>query len=176
MALYLYNFIAKLKRGIGKLDLKSCVMKTLNSFLLLSLLLSFVTAVLSCEEVFNDPCDDTSKPEISASISATVHILDKNKIPIPNQQVNIFLYKIPCGAEAKGQMDFSGPTDEQGIRKTTTANYNLRNLEDQVWVDVHAVNLGNGSAMADSEYVMYKYSDFIVGTPKEVHVYIYRNF
>jgi hypothetical protein len=45
-----------------------------------------------------------------------------------------------------------------------------------VWVDVYAVNLGNGSAQADSEYVIYKYDEFIPGTTKEVHVYVYRNF
>lgn len=152
-------------------------MKKLNSFVNFSLFYFFIISVLSCDQIStSNPCDDTAKPEIEVSIKATIHVLDKNKNPIPNQQLNLYLYKEPCGAEIKGSMEFSGPTNEQGIRSTTTAYYNLRNLEDKVWVDVHAVNLGNGSATADSEYVTYKYNDFIVGTTKEVHVYIYRNF
>lgn len=152
-------------------------MKKLKSFLSFSLLLFILTVVLSCDETAsNDPCDETAKPEIVAGIKATVHVLDKDKKPIPNQQLTLYLYKEPCGADIKGKMEFSGPTNEQGIRSTSTAYYNLRNLEDKVWVDVHAVNLGNGSATADSEYIIYKYNDFIPGTTKEVHVYIYRNF
>jgi hypothetical protein len=152
-------------------------MKKLKSFLSFSLLLFILTVVISCDEIAsNDPCDETAKPEIVAGIKATVHVLDKDKKSIPNQQVNLFLYKKPCGADAKGQMDFSGPTNEQGIRSTSTAFYNLRNLEDEVWVDAYAVKLGNGSAQADSEYAIYKYDEFIPGTTKEVHVYIYRNF
>ena len=86
------------------------------------------------------------------------------------------MYKEPCGAAIKGQFEFSGPTNADGIRMTSVAGYNLRNSEDKVWVDAHAVNLGNGSADADSELVSYKYGDFIPGTTKEMHVYIYRNF
>jgi len=128
-----------------------------------------------CSVINSDPCDRTTEPEISAGIKATIHVLDKDRNPIPNQQVNLHLYKIPCGAPAKGDFDFSGPTNALGIRETTVANYNLRNSEDAVWVDAHAVNLGNGSAAADSEYASYKYADFIPGTVKEVHVYIYRD-
>ena len=141
------------------------------------LLFTLVFIVTGCDEIMtNDPCDETAKPEIAVSIKAVVHVLDKDKKPIPNQQLMLYLYKEPCGAEIKGKMDFSGTTDNQGIRSTSVAYYNLRNLEDKVWVDAYAQNLGNGSATADSEYATYKYNDFIVGTTKEVHIYIYRNF
>jgi hypothetical protein len=160
-----------------RINCKTFVMKKLNSFIYLTCLLFFIVAISGCSAIpTNDPCDDTAKPEIEVSIKAIIHVLDKDKKPIPNQQVNLYLYKEPCGADIKGKMEFSGPTDEQGIRSTSTAYYNLRNLEDMVWVDVYAVNLGNGSATADSEYVTYKYNDFIVGTTKEVHIYIYRKF
>lgn len=152
-------------------------MKLFKLIIYFAFVLFLIISVFKCSVIpTNDPCDDTAKPEIAVSIKATIHVLDKDKNPIPNQQLNLFFYKEPCGAEAKGQMDFSGPTNELGIRSTPTAFYNLRNLEDKVWVDVHAVNLGNGSATKDSEYATYKYNDFIVGTTKEVHIYIYRDF
>jgi hypothetical protein len=138
----------------------------------LVLLISF--SLQSCTKE-KDPCDDTVQPEINVGIKATIHVLNKDNEPIPNQQLNLSIYKIPCGAQAKGFFDFSGPTNEEGIRTTTVCYYNLRNSEDQVWVDAHAVNLGNGSAQADSEYAIFKYGDFGIST-KEVHVFIYRNF
>ncbi|MCB2220677.1 MAG: hypothetical protein KQI35_09795 [Bacteroidetes bacterium] len=139
-------------------------------------LLVFIFTGVSCtEKEDDDPCDDTVKPEISVSIKATIHVLTKDNEPIPNQQVNLWIYKVPCGAPAKGTFDFSGPTLENGTRSTSVCYYNLRNADDEVWVDAHAVNLGNGSVTADSEYATFKYSDFGI-TTKEVHVYIYRNF
>lgn len=151
-------------------------MKIKRFFFLASLFVFVATTFTSCALIDPDPCDKTVEPEIEAGIRAIVHVLDKNKNPIANQQVNLSLYKVPCGAPAKGFFDFSGPTNALGIRETTTAWYNLRNSEDEVWADAHAVNLGNGSATADSEYATYKYIDFIPGTVKEVHIYIYRNF
>lgn len=141
-------------------------------------LLSFVAVLfLSCgEEGEKDPCDETVKPEIEVGIKATVHVLTKDGDPIPNQEVKLSLYKKPCGATAKGFFNFDGPTNEQGIRISSTCYYNLRNSDDEVWVDAFAVNLGNGSAEADSELVIYKYNDFSTLSPKEVHVYIHRNF
>jgi hypothetical protein len=151
-------------------------MKPVKLFFFPALFVFVATAFTSCSLIDPDPCDKTVEPEIEVGIRAIVHVLDKNKNPIPDQQVNLSLYKIPCGAPAKGIFDFSGPTNAQGIRETTVAYYNLRNTEDEVWADAHAVNLGNGSAMADSEYATYKYDDFLPGVVKEVHVYIYRNF
>ena len=117
----------------------SCLFKrtTLPFFLIL--------VFISCNKTENnDPCDDTVKPEKSVSIKATVHVLDKDHVPIANQEVNLSIYKWPCGADAKGFFYFNGPTNELGLRQTTLCNYSLRNSEDQVWVDAHAVNLGNG--------------------------------
>jgi len=146
-------------------------------FLLSRIILSCVFVFLiSCEEGEKDPCDETVKPEIEVGIKATVHILTKDGDPIPNQQVKLSLYKIPCGAQAKGFFEFDFPTNEQGIMTSSTCYYNLRNSDDEVWVDVFAVNLGNGSAEANSEYAHYKYNDFSTLSPKEVHVYIHRNF
>lgn len=97
--------------------------------------------------------------------------------PAADQELRKTLYKETCGADdTSGHVVFKGPTNEQGIRQTTVAYYNLRNSEDEVWVDVYAENLGNGSATDDSEYATFRYGDFIVGSTKEVHVYIYRNF
>jgi hypothetical protein len=152
-------------------------MNKLTSLFRRTLLLVLIATIPSCTW-FNSTseCDLTEKTEIEVGIKATVHVLDKNRNPIANQQVKLWLYKRPCGSSSKGQFEFSGPTDAQGIRETTTAFYNLRNGDDQVWVDAHAVNLGNGSAEADSQNAVYKYDDFIAGLTKEVHVYIYRNF
>ncbi|MEZ5082384.1 MAG: hypothetical protein R2750_02860 [Bacteroidales bacterium] len=137
----------------------------------------FIAISLSCDkEDDNDPCDDTVKPEIAVNLIATVHVLTKDNEPIPNQDLNFWIYKEPCGADIKGQFSFHGPTNAQGTRTSTLVGYNLRNSEDKVWVDAHALNLGNGSADADSELISYKYGDFVVGTTKEIHVYIYRNF
>jgi hypothetical protein len=57
---------------------------------------------------------------------------------------------------------------------SSVCSYNLRNLVDEVWVDVFVPNLGNGSAEANSEYAIYKYNDFVSGSTKEVHVYVYK--
>ncbi len=152
-------------------------MKTVTSLTKLATFFFLTATLFSCsDQDSNDPCDKTVKPEISVSIKATVHVLTKDNEPIPNQDLDFWIYKEPCGADIKGKFSFHGPTNEQGIRESTLAGYNLRNSEDKVWVDVHAVNLGNGSADADSELISYKYGDFIAGTTKEVHVYIYRNF
>ena len=121
-------------------------------------------------------CERTEKPHIDVSIKATVHVIDADKQPIADQELRISLYKIPCEKDATGHVLFEGPTNEQGTRETTVAYYNLRNSEDEVWVDVYAINLGNGTATKDSEYASYKYDDFVPGSTKEVHVYIYRNF
>ena len=143
-------------------------MKPLQLFLLLCFF-----AFVSCDK--NGPCDDTTKPEINVTLNATVHVLDKHGNPIPNQDLHFWIYKIPCGAKAKGEFTFHGKTDVNGTRSSTTVGYKLRNLDDEVWIDVHAVNLGNGSADADSEYVILKYSDFLGSlTAKQVHVYIYK--
>ncbi len=149
--------------------------KITNSTIVLLGILTMIN--FSCtEEGSDDPCDGTVKPEISVSIKATVHVLTKDHEPIPNQDLNFWIYKEPCGAEIKGKFSFDGPTNEQGIRESTIVGYNLRNSEDKVWVDVHAVNLGNGSADADSELISYSYNEFSGSGTKEIHVYIYRNF
>jgi hypothetical protein len=142
-------------------------------------LLALAIAVLftSCSDIKKDPCDDTVAPEIAVTLKATVTVLDKDHTPIPDQQLNFYIYKKPCGADIKGQFAFSGKTDENGMRYSTVVGYKLRNKEDKIWVDVHAVNLGNGSADADSEYVILSYDDFVSSiTTKEVHVFIYRNY
>ncbi|MDX9773944.1 MAG: hypothetical protein RBT02_11085 [Bacteroidales bacterium] len=152
-------------------------MKKIPSLLNVALIIFFLTTMSDCSLINpDDPCDDTVKPEIEVGIKATIHVLDKDRNPIANQQVNLYLYKKPCGAAIKGEFDFSGPTNELGIRETTVAYYKLRNADDEVWVDVYAVNLGNGSAIKDSEYATYKYDDFFGGFTKEVDVYIYRDF
>jgi hypothetical protein len=156
--------------------LKSIAMKKLTKLLNLIIIIFIATTFSDCDLLQGDPCDDTVKPEIEVGIKATVHVLDADRNPIANQQVNFWLYKEPCGAAVKGTFEFSGPTNEAGVRETTVAYYNLRNMEDKVWVDAHAVNLGNGSADADSELVSYKYSDFTAGGTKYVDVYIYRNY
>lgn len=148
-----------------------------SSFLLRFALFILITISLTaCSLPGTGPCDTTSEPEIEVGIKATVHVLDKNKNPIANQQVNLSLYKVPCGASAKGIFSFDGPTNADGIRSTTTAFYKLRNADDEVWVDAHAVNLGNGSAQEDSGYAKFKYKDFTPGYTMDVDVYIYRNF
>lgn len=132
----------------------------------------------SCTDlgIEDDPCDETVMPEIQVSLKAAVTVLTKDGQPIPNQEMNFAIFKIPCGGTAKGVFAFDGPTDENGTRTTTVANYNLRNSEDEIWVDAQALQLGNGSADADSETVVFKYDDFTIGTTKNVQLYIYRNF
>jgi len=155
----------------------SLAMNRLPRFFSLIIIIFIATSLSDCDLIFpDDPCGDTVKPEIEVGIKATVHVLDKDRNPIANQQVNFWLYKEPCGAAVKGQFEFSGPTNADGIRETTVAYYKLRNENDKVWVDAHAVNLGNGSADADSELVSYSYGDFNAGGIKYVDVYIYRNF
>jgi hypothetical protein len=155
---------------------KRCAMKTLVKRCYSTCVLVAILLIVSCDDTKKDPCDDTVKPEISISLKAVVHILDKLNVPIEGQNVTVNFYKKPCGAPIKGIFTFNYTSGSEGTVFSNLVIYNLRNSNDEVWIDIHAVNLGNGSAMADSEYVTYKYDDFIPGTPKEVHVYIYRNF
>jgi len=152
-------------------------MKTLISspVCLLVFLCSFL--VTSCKDLKHDPCDDTVASEIAVTLKATVTVLDKDNNPIPDQLLYFNIYKVPCGAPAKGFFNFDGNTNESGMRASTVVGYNLRNKDDKIWVDVHAVNLGNGSAEADSEYVILSYDDFENSiTTKEIHVFIYKKF
>ena len=152
-------------------------MKTFSKLIILGFFASVLLAIVTCNKEDNkDPCDDTVKPEIEVGLNATVHVLTKDGDPIPNMNVELNIYKIPCGASAKGFFEFVGPTNEQGIKISSNCFYNLRNSDDEVWVDVFVPDLGNGSAEANSEYATFKYNDFIVGSVKEVHVYLHRNF
>jgi len=150
----------------------------MKKYLLLSLagVLIIMCNISSCSEESDDPCDGTAKPEIQVTVQAIVHVLDKDKNPIVDQQVNFWIYKEPCGADIKGKFEFSGPTNWQGLRWSTVVGYNLRNSEDKVWIDAHAVGLGNGSVSEDSELISYRYGDFIGTSTKIIDLYIYRDF
>jgi len=149
-------------------------MKTYSYFSAIMVIILVAGLPASCIKE-EDPCDGTVKPEISVSLKATVHVLDKDHNPIPNEQLTLYIYKIPCGASSTGKFDYSGPTNAYGIKETSVVSYNLRNADDKVYVDAYAPNLGNGSASANSEYGIYAYDDFIPGSTKEVHLYLYRN-
>lgn len=151
-------------------------MKTFRTHCYAALFFIGIVMLLSCDENKSDPCDETVKPQISVSIKAVVHILDKSNVPIKGQKVIVNFYKKPCGAPYKGFFTFEYTTGDAGTVFSNQVNYNMRNSNDEIWVDIHAQNLGNGSAMADSWYKTYKYDDFIPGSLKEVHIYIYRNF
>ncbi len=130
--------------------------------------------ISTCATDEEDPCDESARTEKQVSIKAFVHVYTMDDEPIANEQVRLSLYKIPCGSDPKGFFDFNGPTNEAGIWQSSVCGYNLRNLDDEVVVDVFVPNLGNGSAEANSEYAYYKYNDFLSGTTKEVHVYVYK--
>lgn len=130
--------------------------------------------ISSCGTDEKDPCDETARSEKQVSIKAYVHVYTMDDEPIINEYVRLNIYKIPCGGAAKGNFEFTGASNWDGILSSSVCNYNLRNLDDEVWVDVYAPNLGNGSATANSEYATYKYNDFVSGSTKEVHVYVYK--
>lgn len=146
-------------------------MKTIYRISILFILISLTATTCKEDE---DPCDESARYEKQVSIKAIVHVLTMDDEPIVNEQVKLNLYKIPCGAPAKGFFEFNGPTSEAGTWQSTVCGYNLRNLEDQVVVDVFVPNLGNGSAEANSEYAYYKYDDFSGTSTKEVHVFVYK--
>jgi len=159
------------------LFLKRNTVKKLTFFFIPGLFIFVVTTFTACSLLGKeDKCDATVKPEIEVGIKATIHILDKNKNPIPNQLVELSFYKTPCNEPVKGKFTFKEPTNSLGIIESSVAYYKLRNLEDKVWVDAYAVKLSNPIAETDSQLLNYKYSDFSAGLTKEVHVYIYRNF
>jgi hypothetical protein len=149
-----------------------------NSILLLQICIWVIFGLFSgCNEDEKlDPCDGTATQEKSVSLRATVHVLDKDHNPIPNQQVNLYIYKWPCGAGVTGKFDYSGPTNSQGLKETSVVSYNLRNTDDKVYVDAYAPNLGNPSASENSELVVFKYDDFNGISTMEADLYIYRNF
>jgi len=66
------------------------------------ILFIYLTTNFTACSIFDkdDPCDGTVMPEIEAGIKATIHVFDKDKNPIPNQQVNLYLYNEPCSSEA----------------------------------------------------------------------------
>jgi hypothetical protein len=149
-------------------------MRRLFLFSLNAFLLAIITSLFTCTR--EHPCDKYDKPEKEISIIATVHVLDKNGEPIVNQELLITICKVPCGAGAKGFVEFSGNTDENGMRKTTVAYYKLRNLKDEIRVEAYAVNLGNGSKKADSDFSSFSYDDFLSGVTKGLDIHIHRNF
>ncbi|MEZ5195972.1 MAG: hypothetical protein R2764_06120 [Bacteroidales bacterium] len=149
-------------------------MKNINHLPKYLLIVFLPFLMFSCGTDEKDPCDETARTEIQVSIKAFVHVYTMDDEPIVNELVKLNLYKIPCGATAKGFFEFNGATSEMGIYQSTVCGYNLRNLDDEVVVDIFVPNLGNGSASANSEYATYKYNDFISGSTKEVHVYVYK--
>lgn len=149
-------------------------MKNINQLPKIFFFISLLLLMSTCETAEKDPCDETARSEKEVNIKAYVHVYTMDDEPIANEQVKLSLYKTPCGSAAKGFFDFNGPTNEAGIWQSSVCGYNLRNLDDEVVVDVFVPNLGNGSAEANSEYAYYKYNDFLSGTTKEVHVYVYR--
>lgn len=146
-------------------------MKTIYRISIFFMLIALTSTTCTDEE---DPCDESARSEKQVTIKATVHVLTMDDEPIANEQVQLSIYKSPCGAPAKGFFDFNGPTSEAGTWQSSVCGYNLRNLDDEVVVDVFVPNLGNGSAEANSEYAYYKYDDFLSTSTKEVHIYVYK--
>ena len=56
-------------------------------------------------------------------------------------QVEIDIYKVPCGAAKKGEFHFEGSTDVRGYyQQDYVVNYNLRNSGDKIIVEVKATS------------------------------------
>jgi hypothetical protein len=151
-------------------------MKTL-AFLFKAVPVILISVIcLRCDILKTDRCDLTTAPEISVSIKATVHVRGKNNLPMKDQRLKVSIYKEPCGAPVKGEFTFEGVTDADGNFYTTEVNYNLRNKEDKVLVDVLGQDIVVGG-ISDKNYenVSFMYEDFIVGTVKNVDITLITN-
>ena len=149
---------------------------------ILSFLFKAVSVILisvmfpGCDILRTDRCDFTPAPEISVSITATVHIRGKNNLPMKDQRIKVDIFKEPCGAAAKGEVTFDGVTDADGNFSTTVANYNLRNKEDKVSVQAFGADIVvGGISDKNYEFLSFRYEDFIVGTIKNVDIILNTN-
>jgi hypothetical protein len=156
----------------------SFIMKRPFFNLFCTLSLPVIFSLFSCEvvdETRYDDCDRYKEPEKKTGIMASVQVVDVENNPIANQELEITMYKIPCGESANGLAEFKGLTNEEGIRQTAVAHYDLYNSLDEIHVFVHAINLGNGSEEADSQSVTFKYDDFSSDVVKTAAIQIKRN-
>ncbi len=129
-----------------------------------------------CDILHTDRCDLTVADEISVSITTIVHVRGKNNIPMKDQRIKVYIYKEPCGAKAKGEFTFDGVTDAEGNFNTTVVNYNLRNKEDKILVDVLGLDIVvGGSVNQNYENVSFMYGDFIAETLKNLDIFLYTN-
>lgn len=136
------------------------------------LLLALPLIFIACEEIDDDPCDDSTKPEIAVTIKATAYVLGANNQPIPNVDIKINYWKQPCGDAIKGQFYFSGKTDEFGVFYGNLVGYNLRNSEDEVVAEAIAPDLENFHEQ-NFAIARFKYGDFSTLSTKQVSLYIY---
>ncbi len=151
-------------------------MKTL-AFLFKAIPVILISVIcLRCDILRTDQCDHTWATEIAVSITANIHVRGINNLPMKDQWIIVYIYKEPCGAPAKGEFRFEGLTDDEGNFYTTVANYNLRNLEDKITVDVLGKDIVVGG-ISDKNYdvVSVLYGSFIVGTIKNVDITLLTN-
>jgi hypothetical protein len=151
-------------------------MKTL-AFLFKAIPVILISVIcLRCDILKRDRCDLTAADEISVSITTVVNVRGKNNLPMKDQRIKVYIYKTPCGAPSKGEFTFEGVTDVEGNFYTTVVNYNLRNQEDKIEVDVlgHDIVVG-GSVNQNYENVSFMYGDFIAETIMNVDITLYTN-
>jgi hypothetical protein len=116
-----------------------------------------------------DPCNPTIQDEISAGLVVNVTAVKNNDSVARDLYLNVVVYKQPCGGDPKGHFYFNGFTDENGKFKTTPVYYNLRNLNDDVHVDVKITATGK------TYHEIYGYPDFKDGVVSDLYIKIYDN-
>ena len=145
-------------------------MQMLMQMALVFLILSSIFS--ACEKTSNDPCNDTVEPEKAVTLKVTAHVLNLNDEPIADEPINLKIYKTPCGEDSKGYFTFNVNTSANGTVMSTVVGYNLRNSEDQVVASAVAPEL-ESYFQQNFMTEVFKYSDFLSGSMKEVHLYIY---
>jgi hypothetical protein len=135
----------------------------------LTIMLSFFW---SCEETSHDPCDDTVEPEKAVTLKVTAHILTLRNNPVVDQPIKIQTFKVPCGADRKGEFKFEGVTNSNGIFYGSLVGYNLRNSKDEVVASAIAPDLENFHEQNFAQAI-FKYDNLSSIGTKEVHLYIY---
>jgi len=152
-------------------------MKTLAFISRALLLLIVFTIFLTCDILPDrDECDGTIAHEKIVNIKATVHCRDILNLPLKEKWIKLTFSKTPCGEPSKGQIFFEGLTDSQGNFSTTEANYSLRNLKDEIEIDVFSPDLGNTSDKDNSDIRVFSYNDFIEETIKIADITMIRKW
>lgn len=123
-----------------------------------------LTLLCGCELVESDPCEETAILNGANVQLAYNYFLYEPDGSLTEREVKVQFEKIACGQEDStpgSRIEYSGYMGPDGFFRTGTANYDLRNEEDQILISFWSIS-DVGLGLHDYEYLTV--NDF-VGEP-----------